>query len=273
MIRTIRTALALLIALSAPGLAFAHDPSSFLDRVGFEQHPGAGLPLESALRDESGAPVRLADYFGRVPAILVLAYFGCDNLCGVVLQSTADTLRQVGLDAGRSFQVVVVDIDPTETPTLARTARAQTLARYGRPGAAQGWHFLTARGEVSRAIAHAVGFRYLYDEQEKRYAHPAGITVVTPQGRISRYLLGVRFAARDLRLALVEASHGRIGSVADQLLLLCYHYDPARGKYGFLILDVLRAAGLGSVVALAALLFVLGRRAGSGTSVASERLR
>ncbi len=254
-----RFMLALLLALAATSPALAHDPSTFLDEVGFDQHPGAVLPLDSALRDESGATVRLGDYFGSVPVILVLAYFDCDNLCGVVLQSTVDTLRRVALAPGKAFRVVVIDIDPTEPPALARSARAQYLARYGRPDDAGAWHFLTTSADVSRSVARTIGFRYVYDPQEKRYAHPAGITILTPQGSVSRYLLGVQFAPRDLRLALVEASRGRVGSTADRLLLLCYHYDPSKGKYGVLITDILRAAGIVSVIALGVLLFALGR--------------
>jgi protein SCO1 len=259
----IRIAVTLLLTIAATSRALAHDPSTFLDQVGFDQQPGAALPLTGELRDASGAKVHLGDYFDRVPVVLVLAYFDCDNLCGVVLQSTMDTLRHVTLDAGKDFQVVVVDIDPTETPALARSARSRYLERYGRPDSVHGWHFLTARRDVSRSIAHAIGFRYVYDPHEKRYAHPAGITILTPQGRVSRYLFGVRFAPRDLRLALVEASRGSIGSVTDQLLLLCYHYDPSRGKYGFLIMDFLRAAGAATVAAVGLVVFVLGRRSGN----------
>lgn len=256
-----RAVLSLLLAL-APLCARAHDPSSFIDKVGFDQHQGAQVPLDAAFFDESGAKVALRRYVGRVPVVLALAYYDCDTLCGVVLHSVVDTLKRVSLEPGRDFQVVVVDIDPSEKPRLARAARKEYLARYGRPSTGAGWHFLTGPAASSRAVARAIGFRYLYDAREKRWAHPAGITILTPEGKVSRYLYGAQFPPRDLRLALVDASHGAIGSATDQLLLLCYHYDPSKGKYGFLIMDVLRAGGLATVAALGIVLVALGRRGG-----------
>ena len=171
-------------------------------------------------------------------------------LCTLVLNGLTRSLKPLAFDAGREFDVVVVSIDPKETPALAAVKKRGYLSRYGRPGTEQGWHFLTGDEPSIRRLAQVAGFRYHYDPQTGQYAHPAGIMVLTPQGRVARYLYGVDYAARDLRLGLIEASAGKIGSPVDQLLLLCFHYDPGTGKYTLAVIQALRVGGVATVVAL-----------------------
>jgi protein SCO1/2 len=225
-------------------------PDGLFQRVGFDQHLGATLPLDAAFRDAEGHTVRLGQYFGTRPVVLVPGYYECPNLCGIVWRGFLESARQLGLDVGRDFDVVAVSIDPRETPQLAWQKQVAYRQAYGRAGTANGWHFLTGTAATISQLAQAAGFRYVYDAELDQYAHAAGLVVATPEGTISRYLFGVRFDPTDLRLALVESSSGRIGSPVDQLLLLCYHYDPANGQYGLLIMNLLRGAGLVTLATL-----------------------
>ncbi|MBI2876764.1 MAG: SCO family protein [Candidatus Tectomicrobia bacterium] len=231
-----------------------------LRNVGFDQRLNAQIPLDLAFRDEAGRPVRLGTYFGPKPVILLLNYLKCPTLCPMVLDQLTHSLQRIRFDVGREFAVVTVSIDPRETPQLAAAQKAAYLRSYGRPGAAQGWHFLTGDPGTIQRLARAIGFRYTYDARQDRYIHPAGLVVLTPQGRIARYFFGPEFLPRDLRLGLVEASANRIGSPIDQVLLICYHYDPTTGKYGLVILRVLRWAGLVTVLAIGVLIVTLVRR-------------
>ncbi|MEA3212565.1 MAG: cytochrome c oxidase subunit [Chthoniobacter sp.] len=230
-----------------------------LARVDFEQHLRQRAPLNAMFRDESGAPVRLGAFFGQRPVLLALAYYECPNLCTLVLNGVLESTRNLRLDAGRDFEIVVVSIHPGDTPARATTKKQTYTTRYGRPGSAQGWHFLTGDAEPIRQVSEAVGFRSVYDPASKQYAHPSGVVVLTPDGVISRYFLGIEYPPKDLRLALVEASQHRIGSLADRLLLLCFHYDPMTGRYSLLITRVLQVAGSGTVLLLAALIMRLAR--------------
>jgi protein SCO1 len=228
--------------------------------VGIDQRLGARLPLETPFLDEEGAPVRLSAYFGRGrPALLVLIYYECPMLCTLEVEGLVRGLRGLTLDPGRDFELIVVSIDPRETPALAKARKNAFLGAYQsggpRPGAAEGLHFLTGTKEAIDALAGAVGFRYAYDAPSDEFAHAAGIAVATPAGVLSHYLLGIDFRPRDLRLALVESSGGRVGSPVDQLLLLCFHYDPATGRYGMAIFAALRLAGIATAAGL--VLFVL----------------
>jgi protein SCO1 len=254
-------ALVLLALLPAIPAARAEDarPKALRD-VGFDQRLGEALPLEAAFRDESGRAVRLGDYFGRKPVVLSLAYYGCPMLCTLSLNGLASALSTLSFDAGREFEVVTVSFEPRETPDQAASAKKAYVERYGRPGAAGGWHFLTGDAAAIEAVTRAVGFRYAWDDETRQYAHPTGIVVATPEGRVARYLYGVEYAPKDLRLGLVEASAGRVGSPVDQLLLYCYQYDPVRGRYGAAVMRTVRLLGILTVVSLVGFIAVMRRR-------------
>lgn len=231
-----------------------------LREVGFDQNLGAALPLAAAFRDEAGKAVRLSDYFGKRPVVLSLVYYECPMLCTLTLNGLASAMGVLSFDAGREYEVVTVSFEPKETPQLAAAKKKAYLGRYKRPGAEQGWHFLTGDEAAVRALTRAVGFRYAWDERTGQYAHPAGVVVATPEGRISHYLYGVEYAPKDLRLALVEASRNRIGTAVDQVMLYCYKYDPETGRYGAMIMNMVRLAAVATVVALAAFILVMWRR-------------
>jgi protein SCO1 len=237
-------------ACAAPSTVAA---DSFPD-LAFSQHPGAPLPLSTLLRDEEGRPVRLGDFFGARPIVLALGYFHCPNLCGLTLDGLAAAIDGADLTPGRDFDVVAVSIDPRETPADAKAAKERHLARSPRSKSGAGWHFLTGGEAEVRRIADRVGFSYAYDPAIDQYAHAAGIVLATPAGAVARYLLGIDYAPRDLRLGLVEASRGRIAAPAARLLLLCYGYDPATGRYTVTVMRLVRAAGI--LVALALAVFI-----------------
>ena len=231
--------------------------------VGFDQRLNEQVPLDLKFTDETGAVVRLGDYFGNRPVILVMAYYRCPMLCTLVLNGLVQGMRNMPFTPGTDYNVVTVSFDPRETPALAAAKKKNYIAKYGRPGAAEGWHFLTGQPEAIEKLTRAVGFRYVYDAQQDQYIHTSGIVLMTPQGRISRYFYGIEFPGRDLRLGLVEASANKIGSPTDQVLLYCFHYDPATGKYSASILNFVRAGGVLTVVALAGMVWFLCRRARS----------
>jgi protein SCO1 len=250
--------LLMLTVLRAP--VSAGVPQSVVPDVGIEQNLNAQVPGELTFRDDTGSLVRLGDYFGARPTILVFAYYQCPMLCPLVLDGVAKALRVLSFDPGKQFAVVVVSFAANETPALAAAKKSEILQRYPRPGTEGGWHFLTGDETAIARLAHTVGFRYTYDQQHAQYAHAAGVVVLTPQGRIARYFYGIEFAPKDLRLGLVEAADNKIGSLADQLLLLCYHYDPTTGKYSALTMDAVRVGGALTVLALGGLIVVAGRR-------------
>lgn len=258
-------ALALLALLVAPGAALAQgDHRHTLDEVSFEQKLGAKLPLDLAFVDEAGAAVRLGDYFGERPVVLVLSYYECPMLCPLVRDGMVTAMTEVeGLRAGADYTVINVSVDPAETPMNAANTKTAVMARLGQPGAEQAWHFLTGTQDSIQQLADAVGFRYFYDETIDQYAHAAGILVLTPGGELARYFYGIEFNPSDLRLGLVEASGNRIGTPVDQLLLLCYHFDPTTGKYTGLVMTALRVAGVLTVLALAGSVYLLSRRSGT----------
>jgi protein SCO1/2 len=192
--------------------------------------------------------------------VLAFVYYDCPMLCTQVLSAMTGALGLLSLEAGRDFEVVVVSFDPRETPAMAAARRAVVVERYGRPGAGAGFHFLTGEPASIERATRAAGFRYVWDEETRQFAHPAGIVVLTPDGRLARYLFGLEYGARDLRLALVEASEGRVGSVVDRVLLYCYHYDPMRGRYGLVVMRALRLAGVATVLAIGSFIVVMVRR-------------
>jgi protein SCO1/2 len=252
---------ALLFVLALPASPARAEPlPEPLRDVGIDQRLGERVPLDLALRDESGAAVRLGDYFGRTPVILSLAYYDCPMLCTLVLNGMVRALNALPFDVGDRFAVVTVSIDPQETPALAAAKKEVYLGNYRRPGAAAGWHFLTGEADALARLADAVGFRYRRDERSGDFAHAAGIMVLTPDGTIARYLLGVEYAPRDLRLALVEAAEGRIGSIVDQLLLFCFQYDASMGRYSAAIMNIVRLGGLLTLIALVVGIVMMRRR-------------
>jgi protein SCO1 len=231
-----------------------------LEKVSIEQRPDAQIPLQLVFRDESGASVELAKYFGSKPIILTLVYYECPMLCGEVLSGLTRALRVLNFSAGKEFDVVTISIDPRETPQLAADKKAVFLRRYGRAGADQGWHFLTGNQPEIAAITKAAGFNYTYDEKTGQFAHAAAIMLLTPEGRIARYFYGVEYAPKDLRLGLIEASANKIGSLADQLLLYCFHYDPQTGRYNAVIANLIRLSGVVTTLLVGAFLLVMFRR-------------
>jgi len=235
-------------------------PQQILQRVGIDQHLGTQLPLDLRFRDEAGRDVALGDYFGKRPVVLALVYYECPMLCNQVLNGLTQTLRVMSFNAGREFDVVAVSFDPNEGPSLARAKKTTYISKYGREGTSDGWHFLTGTRQSSAALAKAVGFRYEWDAQSNQWAHGAGIVVLTPKGVVSRYFYGIEYGVRDVRLGLVEASNNKIGTVADQVKLLCYRYDPMTGKYGMVVLNSIRVGGVLTVVALATFIGVMLRR-------------
>jgi len=264
--------LLLLAAYCAPPAAFAQyaqppvgpvptgNSTEVLKKVDIEQRLGNQIPLDLKFRDESGREVRLAEYFAKGrPVALTLVYYECPMLCNQVLNGAVGAFQALSFTAGKEFEVVTVSFDPREGPELAAKKKEAYLRRYKREGAEAGWHFLTGDKASIDALAESVGFHYVWDEQSRQFAHASAVMVATPQGRLSHYFYGIDYAPKDLRLAFVEASEGRIGSPVDSLLLFCYHYDPAAGRFAP-VMGVLRAAGVLTVVGLAAFILYLRRK-------------
>jgi len=231
--------------------------------VGIEQHVDEQIPADLNFRDETGKPVRLGDYFGKRPMILNLVYYNCPMLCGEVLAGLESAMRVMKFDVGKEYDVLTVSFDPRETPEMATKKKSEFLQRYGRAGAAEGWHFLTGPQESIDALTKAAGFQYQYDPKTEQFAHATAIALLTPEGKIAQYYYGVEYAPKDLRLGLIQASQNKIGTLADQVLLYCYHYDPNTGKYGAIISRVLQLSALATVLGLGTLMIVL-IRLGSG---------
>lgn len=245
--------LLLIFSLATPASAHdgaPHSSNNILPLIGFDQNLQARVPGQTTFVGEDGQTLRFGELLGQRPVILVMGYFECPNLCSLTRMGLVDALREIRFDAGNDFDVVHVSIDPAETPSTARRVKDETLAAYGRPETADGWHFLTGTHEQIDAIADTVGFRYAWDEDQQQFAHASGLVLLTPEGRVARYFFGLEFEPRDLRLGLVEAAKERIGSPVDQLLLLCYHYNPVTGKYTADIMTILRVAGLVTVLGM-----------------------
>lgn len=238
---------ALCIAMQFAG---AEISDTALRQVIFEQKPGAAISPNLQFRDESGRNVKLGDYLGRKPVILVPGYYGCPMLCTLVVNGLSETLLDLKTSVGPDFVVVNFSIDPSETPALAAAKKKNYLRSYGRPGAEAGWHFLTGDEAAIRQLCDEIGFHYAYDPQIKQYAHPSGFVVITPQGKISRYFMGVDYSARELDASLTAASSNHTGSAVRQMLLLCFHYNPVTSKYGGFIINTVRVCGLLTVAIL-----------------------
>jgi protein SCO1/2 len=242
------------------GMPAGRSPTAALLRdVGIEQRLDAPLPLDALFRDETGRDVRLGDYFGDKPVVLAVVQYRCPMLCTQVLNGFLKSSQGVPLEIGRDYQVVTVSFDPREGPELASDKKKHYVRSYRREGAAEGWHFLTGNQQAIDRLTQAVGFRYHYDPKSDQFAHASGIVVATPDGRLARYFYGIEYSPHDLRLGLIESSARRIGSPVDQVLLLCYHYDPLTGKYGLAITGVLRLAGTLTVLGLGGFLIAMYR--------------
>ncbi len=243
---------------------FTQNPSGkpeVLKSVGFDQKLNSQIPVDIPFRDEHGASVTLRQFLNGKPAILTLVYYQCPMLCTEVLNGTLNTLKELPLEIGKDFTVISVSIDPNETPVIADAKQIMYAGLYGRHGAVNGWHFLTGRESEIKQLAASVGFRYVYDAPSKQFAHASGIVVLTPDGHVSRYFFGLEYPASDVRLALVEASNEKIGSpVLDAVLLYCYHYDAATGKYELEITNVVRAGGVITVLGIGLAMFIMFRK-------------
>jgi protein SCO1/2 len=233
-------------------------PAQLLN-VGIDQRLNEQVSLDLRFRDEEGRTVRLGDFFGKKPVILSLVYFACPMLCTTAENGLLEAVKQLRFDAGKEFEILTVSFDPKDKPMNAAAKKSVYVGLYGRPGGAKGWHFLTGDQDSIQRLTDSVGFHYTYDETTRDFAHATGIMVITPEGRISHYFYGIQYPAGDLRLALVEASNGKIGNPVDAVLLFCSHYDPAIGKYGFVISRVLQLAGLATILSIGTLLLVMFR--------------
>jgi protein SCO1/2 len=266
--RVLLTALAL---LAAPAVAvgqlgpkpppIAAGQPEILQEIGWDQKLGEKIPLDLAFKDETGRDVVLADYFGERPVVLSLVYYECPMLCTISLNGLARALEVLSFVPGQEFEVLTVSFDPSEGTQLAAAKKKAYMASYDKSDeGARGWHFLTGDAEAVNRLTRATGFRYAWDEETKQFAHPAGILVAAPDGTITHYLFGVEYSPRDLRLALVAAARGDVGNAVDQVLLFCFQYDPSTGRYSAAILNIVRIAGVATLLAMAGFFFTISRR-------------
>jgi protein SCO1/2 len=231
-----------------------------LQNVGFEPELNARMPLDLAFRDETGRNVQFREYFTQKPVLVAFVYYGCPMLCDQTEQGVVGALRMLSFNPGRDYEVVFVSFDPRESPDMAAQKKETAMTHFRRPETSNGWHFLTGSQASIDALTKAANFRYSFDEKSNLFAHAAGIMLLTPGGRISRYFYGVEFPGRDLRLGLVDASAGKIGTPIDRALLFCYHYDPSSARYSASILKIIRAAGVLTILALLAGMLIFRRR-------------
>jgi len=245
---TILIRFALLLPLGAAAANSLTDEQ--LLQIKFVQKLDSQVSSGLQFQDEAGRQIRLGDYFGRKPVVLFLGYYGCPMLCTLVLNGATESFRDLQWTAGKEFEVVFVSIDPQETPKLAAAKKANYVRDYGRPGADQGWHFLTGAAAPIHTLADEIGFRYAYDAGLKQFAHPSGFVVLTPEGRVAHYFFGVTFSPDEVNTSLREAAAKKISSPVRELILLCCQYSPLHGKYGYLAMDLVRACGIGTVIGL-----------------------
>ena len=244
---------------SGTGPAAGHMPS-VLENVGFQPQLNAHLPLDLAFRDEAGRDVQLREYFTQKPVLLALVYYGCPMLCNQTEQGVVGALRMLSFRPGRDYEVVFVSFDPRESSELAAQKKESAMTHFRRPETANGWHFLTGRKESIDALTKGANFRYSFDQKSNLFAHASGILLLTPDGRISRYFYGVEYPARDIRLGLVDASAGKIGTPVDRALLFCYQYDPTSARYSASILRIIRFGGVLTMLAVVAGILIFRRR-------------
>jgi protein SCO1/2 len=241
------------------GIVASNVPPQFKE-VTFRQRLDERLPLEAMFRDEAGRAVALGDYFGRRPVLLAFVYYQCPLLCSQVMNGISSALKVVPFTPGEDFEVVLISFDPRDTPEAANAKKRAHLLHWQRQDTAAGWHFLTADEATIRQATAAAGFNYTWDEPTKQFAHVSGILAVTPDGRLSRYFYGVEFSPKELRLALVESGAGKIGSVVDELLLYCFQYDPSSGRYGAVVMNIVRLGGLVTVGLIGGFILLMRRR-------------
>jgi protein SCO1/2 len=256
-------------------------PPAILNGVGIAQNLNAQLPLSLTFNDDMGVPVQLSSYFGKKPAILALVYYQCPMLCSEELNGLTGALQMVDEVPGKDFNIIVVSIDPTEGTNLASAKKRSYLKRYGHPETAAGWHFMTGTQPNIDALTKAVGFGYVKipgpDGQLTQYAHASSIQIVTPEGKLAQYYMGVEYSPKDLRLGLAEASSNRIGSPVDNILTYCYHYDPTTNKHSLIVARIVQLGGLATVCTLGGFMLVMFRRdaqapVGPGTNLPGSRL-
>ena len=240
-----------------------------LQNVGFEPPLNGQMPLDLAFRDEAGRNVQLREYFGQKPVVLAFVYYGCPMLCDQVEQGVVGVLRMLSFNPGRDYEVVFVSFDSRETPQMAAEKKKKALARFRRPETDSGWHFLTGSQESIDAATKAANFRFSFDAKSSLFAHASGVMVLTSDGRISRYFYGVEYPGRDMRLGLVDASAGRIGTPIDHVLLYCYHYDPSSARYSASILKIIRLGGVLTILCIIGAILIFRRR----ETVAAANLR
>ena len=242
-----------------------------LEKAGIEQKLNEQLPFDAVFMDENGREVKLGDYFGKRPVILAFVYYECPMLCNEVLNGLTGTLKGISFDAGREFDVVAISFDAREhdKPEVVKNKKESYMKRYSRPGTENGWHFLTGtQGEIDK-VTRAVGFNYYWDEKSQQFAHAGAIMIVTPEGKLSRYLYGIDYAPKDVKFAVMESAESKIGNPAEQLMLYCYHYDPSTGKYGLSILKVIRIAGVVTLLGLSLMFYIFWRRGKARSEIVS----
>jgi len=243
----------------APGTVSTEVPPQLKD-VTFKQRLNEMLPLDTPFRDESGSAVTLGQYFGRRPVVVAFVYYSCPMLCTQVMNGLSSALKFMPFTAGRDFDVVLISFDPRDTPAIAAERKRAHLAYWSAESNAEAWHLLTGDEASIQRVTSAAGFTYRWDERSGQYAHVSGVLVATPEGRLSRYFYGVEYSPRELRLALVDSSEGKVGSVIDELLLYCFHYDPESGKYGLLVMNLVRLGGALTVLFIGGFILLMRRR-------------
>lgn len=245
-----RYAIALFSIMLCLGSSASDDPREVIDRVGFDQKLDAQIPLNLTFRDENDKEVPLKNYFQGKPVLLTLVYHSCPMLCGAAQNGLVTCMRAMKFVPGKEFELVTISFDPAESAELSRAKKDEFVKLYGRIDSAKGWHFLTGDHASIEQLTKAVGYRYVYDQKSKQFAHPSGIILATPEGRISKYYMGVEYYPRDLTLGIVEASENKIGTLSDRVILYCYRYNPVTGKYGIVIMNILRLAGIATALSL-----------------------
>jgi protein SCO1 len=240
--------------------ASAATPPLLLQGVGIDQNLNAQVPLDLTFKDDNGQTVRLGQYFRDKPVVLALVYYTCPGLCDLILNGLSNVMQKTSLNVGKDYDVVTVSFNPKETWPLAHGKKANYIEQYHRPGAAQGWHFLTGDEANIKPLADTVGFHYKWDPDSNQYVHASAIMVLTPEGKVSKYFYGIKYKPRDFRLGLVDASSEKIGTVADEVLLFCCQYDPTTGKYGLAISRVIQVLGTSTVLLLGGFVFIMLRR-------------
>lgn len=243
--------------LGAGGQPTAED--SLIKQVRFDQKLNSQVPLDATFRDETGKIVSLKTLGNGKPIVLAIVFFECRTLCSEILNETVRSLKAVPFTAGKEFEVVILSMNPRETPALASAKKRDYLKLYGKPGTEQGWHFLTGQKSQIDRVANAIGYGYAYDPKSDQYAHPNGIVMLTPHGKVTRYYYGLTYPPRDLKFGLMDASHERIGSPVEQLLLTCFHYDPTTGRYDTSVMGVVRIAGICTALGLMVMVLLLSR--------------